>query len=100
MNVAANTVFHERTKHLDIDYHIVRLKVYEGLMELLSIPTASQVADIITRASNPHSFHALVTKLGLVDIFHPPACVGACLLLNDNTIIICKFWNPVVFLPR
>jgi hypothetical protein len=73
MNVAANTVFHERTEHLDIDSHVVRLKVYEGLMELLSIPTTSQAFDIFTEASIPY---ALVTKLGLVDIFHPPAFVG------------------------
>jgi hypothetical protein len=57
MNVAANTVFHERTKHLDIDSHVVRLKVYEGLMELLSIPTTSQVFDIFTEASIPCFSH-------------------------------------------
>ncbi|CAJ2658603.1 unnamed protein product [Trifolium pratense] len=62
MHVAANPVFHQRTKHLDINCHIVRLKIQEGLRRLLPVPSASQVADIFTKASHPRPFHALVTS--------------------------------------
>ncbi|PNX81870.1 retrovirus-related Pol polyprotein from transposon TNT 1-94, partial [Trifolium pratense] len=74
MHIAANPVFHERTKHLDIDCHIVRLKVQEGLMRLLLVPSAFQVADSFTKVPKPRSFYALVRKLGLVNIFNPPTC--------------------------
>lgn len=37
LHIAANLVFHERNKHLDIDCHLVREKIQAGLMCLLPI---------------------------------------------------------------
>lgn len=71
MHTAANSVVHKRTKHLDIDCHIIKMKVQERLMGLLPIPSTSQVAGIFTKTSNPRPFQVRVVKFGLVDIFHP-----------------------------
>lgn len=72
--IVANPVFHERTKHLEIDCHVVREKLQAGVLKLLLIPTALQVADMFTKALQPRIFQGFVSKLAMVNIFQPPTC--------------------------
>ena len=43
IHIAKNPVFHERTKHIDIDCHFVRTKLQQGLITLHHISTNSQL---------------------------------------------------------
>ncbi|KAL2923679.1 Retrovirus-related Pol polyprotein from transposon TNT 1-94 [Bienertia sinuspersici] len=63
--IAKNPVFHERTKHIEIDYHFTRDKVLEGLLQLSYLPTSSQLADVFTKPLTSPQFGSLLSKLGL-----------------------------------
>jgi histone deacetylase 1/2 len=47
--LAANPIFHARTKHIEVDFHFVRERVANRLLDVRFIPSGDQVADGFTK---------------------------------------------------
>ena len=71
MHISSNPVFHERTKHIEVDCHFIREKIASRCISTSFINSNDQLADIFTKSLRGPRIKYICDKLDAFDLYAP-----------------------------
>jgi hypothetical protein len=70
LRLIKNPEFHRRTKHIDVQYHVIREAFLDNILLPSFVSSHDQLADIFTKALPKESFQCLRHQLGVCSVEH------------------------------
>jgi len=67
IKLSENPVFHDHSKHIDIQCHFIRDCVQCGAVQLEYTPTGNQVADLLTKVLGRAKFVQFQEQMGMLE---------------------------------
>lgn len=61
--LALNPIFHaHQTKHIEVDYHFIRERIFRKAIDVNHVATTNQVANVFTKGLGAQAEHVSILK--------------------------------------